>query len=129
LVWYLMAELGNPREVVTISFAHRGVIHLDTKFNIVGKNVALFARKSFQPDTVRWLERHFDLIEATDEETCGIEINALALGGNQVIVQEKSEPLRSARGLTHTVSPPSWVPISDRPRRRVLWYKNMIPLD
>lgn len=98
-----LAELGNPREVVTIPFAHRGVIHLDTKFNIVGKNVALFARKSFQPDTVRWLERHFDLIEATDEETRGIEINTFALGGNRVIVQEKSERLArliQQKGLT-----------------------------
>lgn len=88
-----LAELGSPREVVAIPFAHRGVIHLDTKFNIVGNRVALFARKSFPPDTVRWLERHFDLIEATDAETRGIEINTVALGGDRVIVQEKSERL------------------------------------
>lgn len=88
-----LAELGNPREVVAIPFSHRGVIHLDTKFNIVGNRVALFARKSFSPYTIRWLERHFDLIEATDKETRGIEINTVALGGNRVVVQEKSERL------------------------------------
>lgn len=88
-----LAELGNPREVVAIPFAHRGVIHLDTKFNIVGNNVALIARKSFRPDTVRWFERHFDLIETTDEETNGLEINTFAIGGGKVIMREKSERL------------------------------------
>lgn len=98
-----LAELGNPREVVPIPFTHRGVIHLDTKFNIVGKNVALFMRKSFQPDTVRWLERHFDLIEATDEETRGIEINTFVIGGGRVMMHEKSERLAKLvqhKGLT-----------------------------
>lgn len=98
-----LVELGNPREVVIIPFAHRGVIHLDTKFNIVGKSVALFARKSFRPDTVRWFERHFDLIEATDEEVRGIEINTFSLGGDRVIMQEKSERLAKLvqhKGLT-----------------------------
>jgi N-dimethylarginine dimethylaminohydrolase len=88
-----LVELGNSREVVAIPFAHRGVIHLDTKFNIVDKNIALFARKSFHPDTVRWFERHFDLIEATDEEVSGVEINTFTIGGGRVIVQEKSDRL------------------------------------
>lgn len=86
-----------------ISFTHRGVIHLDTKFNIVGSNVALFSPKSFLPDTIRWLEWHFDLIEATDEETHGIEINTFAIGGGKVIMGDKSERLASVlqqRGMT-----------------------------
>jgi N-dimethylarginine dimethylaminohydrolase len=98
-----LEELGSSREVVVIPFTHRGVIHLDTKFNIVGGNVALFARKSFQPDTVRWFERHFDLIEATDKETRNIEINTFALGGGQVIMQQRSERLAKLvqqKGLT-----------------------------
>lgn len=98
-----LAELGNPREVVAISFAHRGVIHLDTKFNVVGNNVALIARKSFRPDTVRWFERHFDLIEATDEETSGLGINTFAIGGGRVIVRETSGRLAKLiqdKGLT-----------------------------
>lgn len=98
-----LEELGNPREVVAIPFAHRGVIHLDTKFNIIGSNVALIARKSFRPDTVRWFEKHFDLIEATDEETNRLEINTLAIGGGRVIVRETSERLAKQvqdKGLT-----------------------------
>ena len=98
-----LAELGNPREVVAIPFAHRGVIHLDTKFNIVGNNVALIARKSFRPDTVRWFERHFDLIEATDEETNSLGINTFVIGGGRVIVRETSGRLAKliqGKGLT-----------------------------
>lgn len=98
-----LAQLGSPREVVPIPFAERGVIHLDTKFNIVGKNVALFSRKTFRPDTIRWLERHFDLIDATDDETKALEINTFAIGGGRVIMQERSERLAKLvqlRGLT-----------------------------
>lgn len=98
-----LAALGNPREVVAIPFTHRGVIHLDTKFNIVGKNLAVFARKSFRQETIHWFEKHFDLIEATDEETRGVEINALALGGGRVVMREESERLAKLiqhRGLT-----------------------------
>lgn len=98
-----LVELDNPREVVAIPFAHRGVIHLDTKFNIVGNNVALIARKSFRPDTVRWFESHFDLIEATDEETNGLEINTFVIGGGRVIVRETSGRLAKLiqdKGLT-----------------------------
>jgi N-dimethylarginine dimethylaminohydrolase len=98
-----LVELGNPREVVPIPVANRGVIHLDTKFNIVGKNVALFSRKTFQPDTIRWFERHFDLIDATDNETRALEINTFAIGGGRVIMQERSERLAKLvqhRGMT-----------------------------
>lgn len=98
-----LAEVNSSREIVPIPFTHRGVIHLDTKFNIVGENVALFTRKSFPPDTVRWFEKHFDLIEATEEETSGIEINTFAIGGGKVIMREKSERLATLvqeKGLT-----------------------------
>ena len=98
-----LVELGNQREVVPIPFTHRGVIHLDTKFYIVGQNVALFARKSFHPDRVRWFERYFDFIEATDEETRSLEINTLAVGGGKVLMLEQSERLATLiqqKGLT-----------------------------
>ena len=98
-----MAELGNPRKVVPIPFTHGGVIHLDTKFNIAGRNVALFRRKSFQPETIRWFDSHFDLIEATDQETREMAINTLAIGDGKVIMLKTSERLAKevqCRGLT-----------------------------
>lgn len=88
-----LALFNSPREVVPIPFAHRGVIHLDTKFNIVADRCAVFTPTSFLPDTLRWMEQHFDLIEATDAETRGLEINTVAIGGGRVIVSAQSERL------------------------------------
>ena len=99
----LLAVRNSPRELILIPFAHRGVIHLDTKFNIVADHCALFTRASFGPDTLRWMEQHFDLIEATDAETRGLEINTVALGNGHVIVSAQSERLATRlaqRGLT-----------------------------
>jgi N-dimethylarginine dimethylaminohydrolase len=88
-----LPELGSPREVVPVPFAHRGVIHLDTKFNVVGESVALVARRSFGADTIRWFERHFDLIDATEDEVRGLGVNALAIGGGRVVLDERCERL------------------------------------
>lgn len=88
-----LSKLGNPREVVPIPFACRGVIHLDTKFNIVGSNLALFARKCFQPSTIRWFEKEFELIEVTDGECLNLAVNALAIGGGKVVLRAESERL------------------------------------
>jgi len=90
-----LAELGIAREVVTIEFSHRGIIHLDTKFNIPAKGVGFIHPKSFKPASLKWLENNFDLIEATDQETRNIEINTFALSPKKVVMRESSERLAS----------------------------------
>lgn len=90
-----LKELGVDREIVTIEFTHRGIIHLDTKFNIPAKGVGFIHTKSFKPESLKWLENHFDLIEATDEETANIEINTFALSPRKVVMRERSERLAS----------------------------------
>ncbi|MBS3966511.1 MAG: hypothetical protein KGZ60_04570 [Truepera sp.] len=97
-----LAELGSEREVVAIEFAHRGIIHLDTRFNIVGEGVALIHPKSFKRESLNWLKRHFDLIEATAAEAATAEINTFSLSPRKVIMQERSQRLAallSAKGL------------------------------
>ncbi len=97
-----LAELKSERQVVTIEFAHRGIIHLDTRFNIAGEGVALIHPKSFERASLRWLERHFDLIAATDAEAAKVEINTLSLSPRKVVMQERSQRLAallSAKGL------------------------------
>jgi N-dimethylarginine dimethylaminohydrolase len=89
------SELGIEREIVTIEFTHRGIIHLDTKFNIPAKGVALIHPKSFKPESLKWLESHFDLIEATDNETANMEINTFALSPRKVVMLERSHRLAS----------------------------------
>ncbi len=90
-----LKESGLDREVITIEFAHRGIIHLDTKFNIPAKGIGFIHTKSFKPESLKWLEKHFDLIEATDEETANIEINTFATSPRKVVMSERSERLAS----------------------------------
>lgn len=90
-----LKESGIDREIVTIEFMHRGIIHLDTKFNIPAKGIGFIHTKSFKPESLKWLENHFDLIEATDEETANLEINTFALSPRKVVLRERSERLAS----------------------------------
>ena len=88
-------ELGIEREIITIDFSHRGIIHLDTKFNIPAKGIGLIHPKSFKRESLKWFENHFDLIEATDEEAANIEINTFTLSPQKVVMRETSDRLAS----------------------------------
>ena len=88
-----LKESGIDREIVTIEFTHRGIIHLDTKFNIPAKGIGFIHTKSFKPASMKWLENHFDLIEVSDEETANLEINTFALSPRKVVMRERSERL------------------------------------
>lgn len=88
-------ELGIEREVITIEFSHRGIIHLDTKFNIPAKGVGMIYPKSFKPKSLRWLENNFDLIEATSDEANNIEINTFSISPQKVVMRERSHRLAS----------------------------------
>jgi N-dimethylarginine dimethylaminohydrolase len=87
----ILASQGIDRTVVPIHFSHRGIIHLDTKFNIVGENVAVLNPRSFQKESLRWFENNFDLIEASDKETSAIAINTFSISPTKVVMKEGSE--------------------------------------
>jgi len=88
-------ETGIEREVITIEFSHRGIIHLDTKFNIPAKGIGMIHPKSFKPKSLRWLENNYDLIEATSDETNNIEINTFSISPRKVVMRERSNRLAS----------------------------------
>ncbi|MBL1258933.1 MAG: hypothetical protein COB33_000160 [Thiotrichaceae bacterium] len=88
-----MSEENIDREIVTLGFSHRGVIHLDTKFNIPAKGVGFIHPKSFDSKSLKWLESKFDLIEATDQEMRNIEINTFSLSPTKVVMQVQSTRL------------------------------------
>jgi len=90
---YRLRERGSAREVVTLNFAHRGVIHLDTKLNIVGPRVALVYPPAFTPASMRWIEQHFDLIVATKAETRSVAVNTFSLAPETVLMAEGAERL------------------------------------
>ncbi len=88
-----LARSGNTREVVPLAFTSPGVIHLDTKFNIVAPDLAVISRSSFEESSLKWLEEHFDLIDATPVETRAIHINTFAIGNNRVVMDARAERL------------------------------------
>lgn len=99
----ILAANQNNREIIPIHFSHRGIIHLDTKFNIVGENTAIFSPKSFEKKSIKWFENHFDLIEASKTETRDICINTFSISPKKVIMKRGSERLGnilSDKGIT-----------------------------
>lgn len=90
-----LKELRLDREIVTVEFSHRGIIHLDTKFNLASKGIGLIHPKSFTPRSLKWLEKQYDLIEVSDDEAANVEINAFALSPQKVILRERSHRLAS----------------------------------
>lgn len=99
-----LAEAGSAREVVPLRFNSRGVIHLDTKFNLVAPDLALISRHSFQQESLKWLEKHFQLIDATSKETRAIHINTFGLGNGTVVMDARAERLAS-KLRNHGISP------------------------
>lgn len=98
--------LRIEREIITIEFTYRGIIHLDTKFNIPAKGIGLIHPKSFKRESLKWLESHFELIEATNKEAANMEINTFALSPRRVVMRERSERLAAlleARGIRPTL--------------------------
>jgi N-dimethylarginine dimethylaminohydrolase len=86
-------ELRIDRDIITLEFAHRGIIHLDTRFNIPSRGIGLVHPKSFKTESLKWLENRFDLIVATDEETANVEINTFALSPRKLVMRERSHRL------------------------------------
>jgi N-dimethylarginine dimethylaminohydrolase len=86
-------ELGIQRQIIPLEFSHRGVIHLDTKFNIPARGIGLIHPGSFTRASLKWLENHFDLIAVTDAEAAHMEINTFTLSPRKVVMRERSQRL------------------------------------
>ncbi|MGL5810914.1 MAG: dimethylarginine dimethylaminohydrolase family protein [Nocardioides sp.] len=88
-----LALVGSTRQVVPLAFRSRGVIHLDTKLNLVAPDLAVISRQSFEKKSLTWLEQNFQLIDATPHETRDIHINTLGIGNGDVIMDARAERL------------------------------------
>jgi N-dimethylarginine dimethylaminohydrolase len=89
LRWALTRH-GIDREIVTLEFAHRGVIHLDDELNIIAPGLALAHLDSFTPPSRAWIESHLDVVEVTDRELRELRVNALAIAPGTVVVEQGS---------------------------------------
>ncbi|MGL5910773.1 MAG: dimethylarginine dimethylaminohydrolase family protein, partial [Phycicoccus sp.] len=97
-----LARVGNTREVVPLEFTSSGVIHLDTKFNLVSPELGIISRESFTDASLKWLEQNFELVDATPEETRAIQINTFGIGNGTVVMDRRAERLANlvrARGV------------------------------
>ncbi|MDX2243718.1 MAG: arginine deiminase family protein [Leptolyngbyaceae cyanobacterium bins.302] len=100
---HLLHQQNIEREVIPIRFSHRGITHLDSKFNIVAPNTALIYPPSFEPESLKFLEQRFDFIVATREEALDVQINVVSLGDGKVVVKSSSDRLINQleqKGLT-----------------------------
>lgn len=98
-----LQQAGIARRVVPIEFANRGVVHLDTKFTMVAPRVGLWHPAAFTGTARAELERRFDLIEATRNETRNLMVNTLALAPDRVVIDDRSDRIAamlSAQGIT-----------------------------
>ena len=73
-------------DVKKLRFAHRGIIHADTLFNIIAPNLAIIHRPSFIAEDIKWLSNRFELIDATDKEARSLSINTLAIGNRKIVM-------------------------------------------
>jgi len=67
------------------------VLHLDCRFNIVSQGEAVLSRSGITPAGVKTLEKHFELIEITDQELLTLATNYLILSPAEVAVDKRNE--------------------------------------
>lgn len=98
------ARAGIDREIVPIEFSGRGVVHLDTKFTLVGPRLGYVHSASLTPYSRSILAERFELVEATDDEARSLMVNTVALGPDRVIIDARAQRLAAAL-RAHGVQP------------------------
>ncbi|WP_283135972.1 dimethylarginine dimethylaminohydrolase family protein [Rhizohabitans arisaemae] len=94
---------GVDRPVVPLEFTHRGIVHLDTKFTMVGREIGLIHAESFTASSLTALQERFELIEVTADEARDLAVNTLALDPTTVVLRETSDRVAAElarRGIT-----------------------------
>lgn len=98
-----LEDLGIEREVRPIRFSHRGIIHLDTKFNIVGPEIALVEPTAFERESLAWLAQRYDLVAVTPAEARALHVNTFSIDPATVVMPAGSDRVAAEverRGIT-----------------------------
>jgi N-dimethylarginine dimethylaminohydrolase len=101
-----LGRAGIDRRVVPLEMASRGVVHLDTKFTLVGPATALYHPQAFTPSARALLGDRFDLVEATGEETLRLFVNTLSLGPDRIVLDARADRIAAElarRGIAATL--------------------------
>lgn len=99
-----LGRVGSTREVIPIEFSSRGVVHLDTKFTMVGPQLAYVHSASLTPASRAHLAARFELIEAGDDEARSLMVNTVALAPDRIIVDQRATRLADAL-RAHSIDP------------------------
>lgn len=99
-----LRRVGSTREVVPIEFTSRGVVHLDTKFTIVGPQLAYVHSASLTPASRAQLAARFEIIEATDAEARSLMVNTVALAPDRIVIDQRAVRLADAL-RAHAIEP------------------------
>ncbi|WGD36524.1 arginine deiminase family protein [Lysinibacter sp. HNR] len=91
-----MKQAGIKREIIPIEFSGRGVVHLDTKFTLVGPGLAYVHSAALTPHSRAELAARFEIIEATDDDARSLRVNTVALAPNRIIIDRKAQALEQA---------------------------------
>lgn len=90
------ARAGVDREIVPIEFSGRGVVHLDTKFTLVGPGLGYVHSPSLTPYSRALLAERFELIEADDDEARALMVNTVALSPERIVIDARARRLSAA---------------------------------
>ncbi|GGM62479.1 dimethylarginine dimethylaminohydrolase family protein [Microbacterium saperdae] len=90
---------GISREILPIEFSGRGVVHLDTKFTMVGAQLGYIHSASLTPYSRAQLAERFELIEADDTEARGLMVNTVALAPDRIVIDHRARRLAEALRL------------------------------
>lgn len=98
------ARAGISRRIVPIEFSGRGVVHLDTKFTMVGQSLGYVHSASLTRASRALLADRFELVEASDAEARALMVNTVALAPDRVIVDPRATRLAHAM-RAHGIEP------------------------
>ena len=98
------ARTGITREIVPIEFSGRGVVHLDTKFTMVGPRLGYVHSASLTPYSRSRLAERFELVEADDIEARELMVNTFALAPDRVVIDHRAHRLAGAL-RSHGIEP------------------------
>lgn len=98
------SRAGIDREIVPIEFSGRGVVHLDTKFTMVGPKLGYIHSSSLTPYSRSQIASRFELIEANDVEARSLMVNTVALAPDRIIIDSRARRLADAL-RAHDVEP------------------------
>ena len=96
---FLQETFGDMFEVVpiyiTTDMTGQPILHLDCVFNPLSPNLALVYRDGISPESLKFLERRYQLIDVMGPEQLNLGANFFTIGGNRTIGVKHNDRLNN----------------------------------